>query len=66
MNAAMAERTRMIIDTDEEIRLAVKLAATKADLGVSEFVNSLLRKALGPEIEDAKRYLPRKKKERGE
>lgn len=57
----MAERIRMIIDTEEDIRLAVRLAATKLDISVSELVNKILRKALGGEIEDARKYLPKKK-----
>jgi hypothetical protein len=62
MNALMA-RIRLIIDTDEEVRLAVKLAATKGDMSTSELVNNILRKALAGEIQDARKYLPRKKKE---
>lgn len=52
-------RVRMIIDTDEEIRLAVRLAATKTDRSISELVNSILRKALADEIRDARKYLPK-------
>jgi hypothetical protein len=58
----MAERIRLIIDTDEEIRLAVHLEATRQDLSASEVVNNILRKALASQIEDAKKYVPRKKK----
>jgi hypothetical protein len=61
MIGLMAKRIRMIIDTDEEVRLAVRLAATKADIGISELVTEILRKALPLEISDAKRYLPKKK-----
>ena len=64
MNAAMTERIRLIIDTEEEIRLAVRLAATKADISPSQLVNALLRKSLAAEIEDAKKYLPRKGKKK--
>ncbi len=63
MSVLMAERIRMIIDTDEEIRLAVKLAATKEGMGVSEFVNKLFRERLVNEIRDAKKYTPGKSKE---
>jgi len=59
----MADRIRMIIDTEEEIRLAVKLAANAAGVSSSELVNSILRKALPSEIRDAKKYLPRRKQE---
>ncbi len=62
MSIDMAERIRIIIDTEEEVRLAVRLAATKADLTTSQLINGILRKALGAEIEDAKKYLPKKKK----
>jgi hypothetical protein len=62
MNAVMAERIRLIIDTEEEVRLAVRLAATKADVSPSQLVNDILRKALAAEIQDARKYLPRKKK----
>ncbi len=64
MNTLMTTRIRLIIDTEEEIRLAVRLAATKADVSPSELINSLLKKHLAVEIEDAKRYLPKKKKEK--
>lgn len=61
MNSIMAERIRIIIDTEEVIRLAVRLAATKADLTASQLINGILRKALAGEIADAKKYLPKKK-----
>lgn len=63
MNVVMAERIRLIIDTDEDVRLAVKLAATKAGLTTSELVTKLLREKLAEEIRDAKKYLPKKKPE---
>ena len=57
---------KLIIDTEEDVRLAVKLAANKADVGLSELVNEILRKALAAEIEDAKKYVPRRRKPKGE
>ncbi len=60
MNVVMATRIRMIIDTEEEIRLAVKLAALKSGKGVSELVNDILRRALAAEIKDARKYTPEK------
>jgi hypothetical protein len=64
MNVLMApSRIRMIIDTDEEIRIAVKLAATKSGQSVSELVTSILRKALPDEVKDAKKYVPKKEKD---
>jgi len=62
MIATMAERIRLILDVPEEVRLAVRLAATKADVTPSELVTSILQKTLASEIEDAKKYLPKKKK----
>ncbi len=59
---AMADRIRIIIDTDEDVRLAVRLAATKADKTPSALVTEILRKALPVEIEDARKYLPKKKR----
>lgn len=61
MNATMTERIRLIIDTDEDVRLAVKLAASKADLSVSDLLNRVLRERFAEEIRDAKKYIPRKK-----
>jgi hypothetical protein len=61
----MAERIRLIIDTEEEVRLAIQLAATRAGMSKSEFVNSLLRKALANEIKDARKYVPDKSSEEG-
>jgi hypothetical protein len=62
MLATMAERIRIIIDADEEVRLAVKLAATKRDISISELVCGLVRDHLADEIKDARKYVPRKKK----
>ena len=61
MTVSMAERIRIIIDTDEEVRLAIRLAATKADKSVSELVGDILRRELADEIKDARKYLPKKK-----
>lgn len=65
MNSVMAERIRIIIDTDEEVRLAVNLAATKADISISELINGILRQHLTKEIEIAKNYVPDKKHKGG-
>lgn len=61
MNAVMTERIRLIIDTDEDVRLAVKLAASKADLSVSDLINKVLRERFAEEIRDARKYIPKKK-----
>ncbi len=66
MLADMAERIRIIIDADEEVKLAVKLAATKQDVSVSEIVCALIRKHLPLEIQDAKKYLPQRGRKPGD
>ena len=60
MISTMAERIRIIIDADEEIRLAIKLAATRLDKSVSEVVCTLIKKAFPEEMRDAKRYAPKR------
>jgi hypothetical protein len=60
MNVEMTERVRLIIDTEEEVRLAVRLAATKLGMSTSEWINALLRRELEEEIEVARRYTPDK------
>lgn len=55
---AVMPRIRLIIDTEEDVRVAVKLAALKANKSPSELVNDILRKALPQEIRDAKKYMP--------
>lgn len=57
-----ATRPRMIIDTSEDIRLAVKLAAGKEDVSISELINRILRKELANEIKIAREYSPKKAK----
>jgi hypothetical protein len=57
IKALMAKRMRLIIDTDQEVQLAVTMAANKAEIGKSEFVNAILRKVLAKEIELSKKYL---------
>ena len=61
MNGFMVERIRIIFDTNEETRLAIRLAATKAGLSPSQLITKLLAKVLADEIADARKYLPKKK-----
>lgn len=62
MLASMANRTRLILDLPEDVRLAVRLAATRAEQGISEFVVNILRRELAAEIKDAAKYVPKKPK----
>ncbi len=63
MSATMADRIRLIIDTDEAVRMAVRLASMKRSKSPSEVVNEILREALKAELMDAKKYVPKKPKE---
>ncbi len=50
------ERIRLIIDTEEVIRAAVRLRALKTGKDNSEAVNDILREALASEIAEVRRY----------
>jgi hypothetical protein len=50
------ERTRLIIDTEDEIRLAVRLRALKTRQDNSAVVNAILREALAAEIAEVQSY----------
>jgi hypothetical protein len=54
----MAERVRLIIDTTEEIRLAVRLASVQAGVSMSEVVEDLIRTGLPAAVKDARKYAP--------
>jgi hypothetical protein len=58
MNAVMAERTRLIIDTDETVKRAVLLRKIKmpSDPTISDVVNGILREVLAAEIAEVERY----------
>lgn len=56
MLAEMAERIRLIIDTEEDFRLAVRLRAVKEDISPSEVINRLIAKHLAEELVDARKY----------
>jgi Arc/MetJ-type ribon-helix-helix transcriptional regulator len=58
MNAVMAERIRLIIDTEDVIRRAVQLRKVKSGAGesVSDIVNAILREALAEEIKELEEH----------
>lgn len=62
MQSVMADRIRLIIETEEDVRLAVKLRCVRDDVSISELVNRILREALAEEIQDAKKYASKKAK----
>ena len=63
MNEVMAERIRLLIDTDAEVRLAVKLASVRENISPSQLVNRILRKALTAELADARKYATQRKRQ---
>lgn len=58
MNAVMAERIRLIIDTDDIVRRAVQLRKVKGGTGesASEIVTAILREALADEISELEQH----------
>lgn len=60
MTATMTKRPRLNIDAPDDVRLAMKLAAAKADKSVSELVLELIQQHYAAEIRDARKYLPKK------
>jgi hypothetical protein len=58
MSALMAERIRLIIDTEDVVRRAVRLRALKmgGDVTISDVVNAVLREALAVEIAEVEKY----------
>jgi hypothetical protein len=73
MTALMAERIRLIIDTDDVVRRAVHLRRIKTPgtPSNSDVVNAILREALAEEIAEVEGYdksggeKPRRKKGKG-
>jgi hypothetical protein len=55
MQIDMAERVRLVVLVDEEIRAALRLAAAKRNTEMSVLVEDILREVLGDEIEEMRR-----------
>jgi plasmid stability protein len=53
----MAERTRLIIDTEEPLRRAVRIRAAKKGQSPSDVINDLIREHLPAEVAEAKREI---------
>lgn len=51
MTLAMADDIRLVIETDAEVRAALKLAAAKQQMEMSELADAILRDALAEELE---------------
>jgi hypothetical protein len=60
MTVLMADRIRLIVDTDDTVRRAVHLRRIKTggDTTVSDVVNQILREALAVEIREVESYPP--------
>lgn len=50
------QRTRLIIDTDDVVRLAVRLRALKTGMDNSDVVTEILKEALAAEIKEASNF----------
>ena len=57
MPTVMAERIRLIIDTEEVLRRAVRLRAAARGITHSDVINELIRKHLPKEVADAERAI---------
>jgi hypothetical protein len=64
-DTAMAKRPRIVVDVTEELRVAIRLAAAKADVNPGELVVQILTEALGTELEVVRDYQARGKKRGG-
>ena len=53
MSAAVAERIRLIIDTEERLRRAVRIAAARQGKSPSEVVNDLITEHLSEDVQAA-------------
>ncbi len=58
MSVSMTERIRLMVDTEDVIRRAVRLRALKQgdDVTNSDVVNAILREALADEIAEVSSY----------
>ena len=55
--ADSTNRIRLIIDTEDALRRAVRARAANEGVSPSDIVNELIRKHLGPEIEEARQFI---------
>lgn len=60
MVASVSKRPRITIDVPDDVRLAMKLAAAKADKSVNELILEILYREFAGEIRDARKYIPKK------
>lgn len=60
MTATMTKRPRITLDVPDDVRLAMKLAAAKADKSVTQLILEILNREFASEIKDARKYMPKK------
>ena len=63
MLGIMADRTRMIFDTEEKYRRAVKLYAARHGLSTSDVINNALAKLVHKELVEAEAIIRREERE---
>lgn len=57
MSALMAERIRLIVDTEERLRRAVRIAAARRGISPSDVLNSLIEDHLPNEVAEAEKAI---------
>lgn len=68
MSLSMADKIRLVVLTDDDVRAALRLAAAKADKEQSELADEILRAALAEELVEirARKTADDKKKRKAE
>lgn len=62
MSAVMADKVRLVILTDDELRAALRLEAAKQDVDMSELADSILRQALADALKEVRKRRQAKSK----
>jgi hypothetical protein len=61
MSVVMAERIRLVILTDDELRSALRLEAAKRGVDMSEVADAILREGLAESLAEIRQRQKRKK-----
>jgi plasmid stability protein len=51
----MADKIRLVVQTDDEVRAALRLEAARRDMEMSELADEILREALADAIEEIRK-----------
>lgn len=57
MSAVMAERIRLIVDTEERFRRAVRIAAARRGISPSDVMNELIETHLADDVAEAQKAI---------